>query len=230
MFPTESPSGSRALFVAVDVHYLGDAAARAAMVAAGDPRFSLVSRTRTAMVSAVAPYRPGEFYRRELPPLRAVIPASDELALIVVDGYVDLDPDGRPGLGAHVHAEYGVPVIGVAKTAFGTATHAARVLRGQSSRPLYVTAAGLTIADAAGLVAEMAGPFRVPDALKRADRLARGLEAPQPAVRPSPPLFGHRSEVASAPDGAGGLYRSVNHAPIANTTPAIRLPTARSGW
>ena len=130
------------------------------------------------MVSAVDPYRPGEFYRRELPPLKAVIPAADELALIVVDGYVDLDPDGRPGLGAHVHAEFGVPVIGVAKTAFGTATHAARVLRGLSSRPLYVTAAGMTIADAADLVTEMAGRFRLPDALKQVDQLARGLEFP----------------------------------------------------
>jgi deoxyribonuclease V len=176
---TDSPPGSTAPFVAVDVHYPDDADAQAAMVAARDRRFSVVTRTRTAMVAAVAPYRPGEFYLRELPPLRAVIPAAQELALIVVDGYVDLDPDGRPGLGAHVHAEFGgVPVVGVAKTAFGTATHAARVFRGRSSRPLYVTAAGMTIADAAALVAEMAGPFRVPDALKRVDRLARGLELP----------------------------------------------------
>ena len=139
----------------------------------------------------------------------------------MVDGYVDLDPDGRPGLGAHVHAEFGVPVIGVAKTAFESATHAAQVLRGQSARPLYVTAAGMTAADAADLVAQMAGRFRMPDALKRVDRLARGLELPQ--------LSAYWSEVASVLAGAG-LYLSVNHAPIANTTPAIRLPTARSGW
>jgi len=174
---------SGALFVAVDVHYLDAGGARAAMVATSDQRFSQVVRTQTAIVSAVEPYRPGEFYRRELPPLRAVIPAADELALIVVDGYVDLDPDGRPGLGAHVHAEFAVPVIGVAKTAFGTATHAARVLRGQSSRPLYVTAAGMTIADAAVLVTEMSGRFRTPDALKTVDRLARtGAHRPSPAT------------------------------------------------
>jgi deoxyribonuclease V len=159
------------------VHY-DDVGARAALVGADDRRFSLITRTRAVTVPAAAPYRPGEFYRRELPPLRAVLPAAGELALIVVDGYVDLDPDGRPGLGAHVQAEFGVPVIGVAKTAFGAATHAAPVLRGQSSRPLYVTAAGMTIADAAGLVAEMDGRFRLPDALKRVDRLARGLELP----------------------------------------------------
>jgi deoxyribonuclease V len=164
------------------VHYLDEAGARAALVAARDRRFSLVAWTRTVMIASVAPYQAGEFYRRELPPLRAVIPAADELALIVVDGYVDLDPGGRPGLGAHVHAEFGVPVIGVAKTAFETATHAARVLRGQSARPLYVTAAGMPVADAAGLVARMAGRFRLPDALKRVDRLARGMERPDPAT------------------------------------------------
>jgi deoxyribonuclease V len=163
------------------VHYLDDGGARAAMVATSDRRFSQVVQTQTAIISAVEPYRPGEFYQRELPPLRAVIPATDELTLIVVDGYVDLDPDGRPGLGAHVHTEFRVPVIGVAKTAFATATHAARVLRGQSSRPLYVTAAGMTIADAAVLVTEMAGRFRMPDALKTVDRLARtGAERPSP--------------------------------------------------
>jgi deoxyribonuclease V len=140
---TGSPSGSEARFVAVDVQYLDDDGARAAMVVASDRRFSLVTRVQTALVAAGAPY--------------------------------------QPGLGAHVHAEFGVPVIGVAKKAFLPATHAARVFRGQSLRPLYVTATGMTIADAAGLVADMAGRFRMPDALKRADRLARGLELP-PAV------------------------------------------------
>ena len=110
--------------------------------------------------------------------MRAVIPAGGGVSLIVVDGYVDLDPGGRPGLGARVHAEFGVPVIGVAKTAFRGASHAAGVLRGGSARPLYVTAAGLTVAEAAGVVREMAGRFRLPDALKLVDRLARGLEAP----------------------------------------------------
>jgi len=160
------------------VHYLADGGARAALVGSRDRRFSVVTETRTALIGSVAPYRPGEFYRRELPPLRAVIPAGGEVALIVVDGYVDLDPDGRPGLGAHVHAEYGVPVVGVAKTAFAGATHAARVLRGQSARPLYVTGAGLPVAEAAAMVAQMAGRHRLPDVLKQVDRLARGLESP----------------------------------------------------
>ena len=169
-------SGAARLFVAVDVHYLDGGFARAALCAASDGGFSRIAWTRTAVVPAGAAYEPGKFYLRELPPLRAVIPASGDLALIVVDGYVDLDPEGRPGLGAHVYAEYGVPVIGVAKTEFRTASHAVRVFRGRSSRPLYVTAAGLTAAEAALIIGEMAGPNRLPDALKLADRLAHGLE------------------------------------------------------
>jgi len=53
------------------------------------------------------------------------------LGLLVVDGYADLDPGGRPGLGAHAHAEFGIPVIGVAKSRFRMATHAVPVVRGR---------------------------------------------------------------------------------------------------
>ena len=96
----------------------------------------------------------------------------------MVDGYADLDPGGRPGLGAHAHAEFGIPVIGVAKSRFRTATHAVPVVRGSSGRPLFVTAAGISRADAAELVRQMAGRYRLPDALRRADTLARtGLPA-----------------------------------------------------
>ena len=178
-----SPDAGRSLFVAVDVHYLDDSRARAAVVASVDRRFAVIAYTSTAAVAVTAAYVPGQFYRRELPALQAVIPRSGRLALIVVDGYVDLDAAGRPGLGAYVHAEFEVPVIGVAKTPFRTATHAAHVFRGRSGRPLYVTAAGMPIADAAHLVDEMAGPFRVPDGLRLADRLARDLELPQPGER-----------------------------------------------
>jgi deoxyribonuclease V len=44
--------------------------------------------------------------------------ADADITLLVVDGFADLDPDGRPGLGARAHAEFGVPVIGVAKSPF----------------------------------------------------------------------------------------------------------------
>src|SRR5580658_9758874 len=120
---------------AVDVHYLSTGGARAAAVLAADAAFAHVLAERTAVIPRVAPYRPGEFYLRELPPLRAVLDGLSGLGLLVVDGYADLDPAGRPGLGAHAHAEFGIPVIGVAKSRFRTATHAVSVLRGSSARP-----------------------------------------------------------------------------------------------
>jgi deoxyribonuclease V len=81
-------------------------------------------------------------------------------------------------LGAFAHAEFAVPVIGVAKTAFRAATHAIEVFRGIARRPLYVTAAGIPADHAAELVRHMAGPYRLPDALRRVDTLTRNT-APQ---------------------------------------------------
>jgi deoxyribonuclease V len=104
----------------------------AAAVLAADAAFTHVLAERTALIPWVSPYRPGEFYLRELPPLRAVLDDLSELGLLVVNGYGDLDPSGRPGLGAHAHAESGIPVIGVAKSRFRTATHAVTVVRGDA--------------------------------------------------------------------------------------------------
>jgi deoxyribonuclease V len=174
------------LVAAMDVHYLRSGEARAVAVAAADAAFCHVVAERTAVVREVAPYRPGEFFRRELPPLRAVLRGIGGLGLLVIDGYADLDPDGRPGLGAHAHAEFGIPVIGVAKSAFRTATHALPVLRGTSGRPLFVTAAGMPADDAADLVQRMAGRYRVPDVPRRADTLARTGPARSCPARPLP--------------------------------------------
>jgi len=164
-------------FAAADDHYRGPA--RAAVVVAADPRFARLVNERTVQAPEAAPYRPGQFYLRELPPLRAVLDGAGPLDLLVIDGYADLDPAGRPGLGAHLHAELGVPVVGVAKTAFRTATHAIAVRRGASARPLFMTAAGIPVEQAARLVRDMAGPFRLPDALRRVDALARGRILPR---------------------------------------------------
>ena len=175
----ETGTSGGGVFVAADVHYLASGGARAAAVVAADTAFSHLIADRIAVVPEVEPYQPGRFYLRELPPLRAVLDGLSAMALLVVDGYADLDPDGRPGLGTRACDEFGVPVIGVAKSPFRTATHAIAVLRGTSGRPLYVTAAGMPRADAARLVRHMAGRHRLPDALRRADTLARhGLSQP----------------------------------------------------
>ena len=161
------------VYAAVDVYYPDSGGATAALVLASDRTFATVLRERSVGLADVAPYRPGAFFERELPALRAVLAGVGLLELLVVDGYVHLDPDGRPGLGAHAHTELGVPVIGVAKTAFRGASHAIAVRRGKATRPLYVTAVGIPPAEAAELVRQMAGPYRLPDALRRVDALSR---------------------------------------------------------
>lgn len=175
---------SQTLVGAVDVHYPSTGGARAALVVAADETFATIVAERVQWLDTVAPYRPGSFYTRELPAIRAVLAGGPTLRLLVIDGYCDLDPSGRPGLGAHVHQNTGIPVIGVAKTAFHTATHAVAVRRGNASKPLYVTVAGVPVAEAVPLVAAMAGLYRLPDALRRVDALARGHASPIAAPTP----------------------------------------------
>jgi deoxyribonuclease V len=142
-------------------------------VLAADAAFAHVLAERTTVIPRVPPCRPGEFHLRELPPMRAVPDDLSGLGLLVAGGYADLDPARRPGLGARAHTEFSIPVTGVAKSRFRTASHAVPVVRGSSARPLFVTAAGMPAADAADLVRPMAGRCRLPGALRRADTLAR---------------------------------------------------------
>ncbi|WP_433214451.1 endonuclease V [Dactylosporangium sp. CS-047395] len=160
---------------AVDVDYPAAGGGRAALVVGALPGFA-VAEEHVAWLDEVEPYVPGQFYLRELPAIRAALAGVAPVELLIVDGYVDLDPGGRPGLGAHVHEALGVPVIGVAKTAFRAATHAVPVLRGVATKPLFVTAAGLSRAEAAEYVRGMGGAYRMPEALRRVDALARGRE------------------------------------------------------
>jgi deoxyribonuclease V len=160
----------------VDVHY-EEAGAMAACVVAQRWTDADPCEERLARVTAVSTYRPGAFYERELPcVLRVLSLIRTRFAVVVVDGYVDLDERGTPGLGAHLHArlDHQAAVVGVAKTAYRTGSFAARVYRGSSRRPLFVTARGMPVADAARLVRSMHGAHRVPTLIARVDRLARG--------------------------------------------------------
>lgn len=164
-----------------DVHYLGPSARAAVAVAAA---WSDVAATEehTVLVGAVASYRPGAFFERELPCLLEVLrTVATPLRCVVVDGYVELDASGSPGLGAHLHEALGgaVPVVGLAKTSFRGSTFATRVLRGDSLSPLFVTARGIPIAEAEQLVRSMHGPYRIPTLVQRVDHLARGLVTPR---------------------------------------------------
>jgi deoxyribonuclease V len=164
------------VIVAIDVQYDDEErTGLAAAVAFQKWNDSVPSREWTYLVENIEPYVPGQFYKRELPCLLAVLaPVIDEVTAVVVDGHVWLAED-RPGLGHYLWKTLlqETPVIGVAKSRFHGG-YAQEVLRGSSKKPLYVTAAGMDADDAALCIVYMHGPNRHPTLLKRVDALARG--------------------------------------------------------
>ena len=170
----------------MDVYYHEQSAtaqgARAAAVMASHWQATASSSTIVVDIDEVADYEPGAFYRRELPSLLALLKALPQPPdLLVIDGYVWLDAQGRPGLGAHLHEALSgrIPVVGIAKTAFAGAENCSRiipVLRGGSKRPLFVTAVGTDLQEAASWVAQMSGKHRIPDLLKQVDALSRSRD------------------------------------------------------
>jgi deoxyribonuclease V len=158
----------------LDVHY-DDAKLRgnAAAVLFAQWTDALPTAEHTASIEGIQPYVPGEFFRRELPCLLAVIGKfASPVDAFVVDGYVHLD--NKSALGQHLfeHFQRTIPVIGVAKTRFHGAS-AVEVFRGRSKLPLYVTAVGIDPMTAAERIKQMHGPHRIPTLLKRVDQLAR---------------------------------------------------------
>lgn len=130
---------------------------------------------RIARIDKVEPYESGSFYRRELPCLLPVIHSFENIDVIVIDGYVWLDAAGKKGLGAFLYEsiERNAVVIGVAKSQFRNTDFAVAVQRGKSHSPIYVTAAGMDVREAASHIHGMHGPYRIPTAIKRADQLCR---------------------------------------------------------
>jgi deoxyribonuclease V len=163
------------LIACVDVDYRPTGAVAAGLWSRG---FSTAAAEHQAVAGfpTVAEYEPGAFYRRELPCLLGVLARGPRPDVVVVDGYAWLG-EGEPGLGAHLHAAIGGVVVGVAKRRFASATDAVAVLRGTSRVPLFVSAAGVSAEVAAGWVAAMHGPHRIPTLLKEVDALARSAPA-----------------------------------------------------
>jgi deoxyribonuclease V len=161
---------------ALDVHYDRGSATAACVVFDSWQDSTPVSLTRVT-VSAAAQYRPGRFYERELPCLLSVLEqVGHHFETIVVDGYVHLRSDVGKGLGAWLHKSlpYSAVVIGVAKNRLKVADRFVPINRGASKKPLYVSAIGCSLEQAARSIASMHGRFRIPTLLKIADRNARG--------------------------------------------------------
>ena len=162
------------MLASLDVYY-HDTTATAAAVLFHDWADAIAAKEMVVRVPDVEPYEPGQFYRRELPCLLAILRTIPPVKTIIIDGYVWLDGPAKPGLGAHLYEalDEQVAVIGVAKTKFQGATEAREVTRGTSARPLFVTAVGIPLELAANAIQSMHGKHRIPTLLARADQLSR---------------------------------------------------------
>ena len=138
-------------------------------------------KMQVTLVDGVADYEPGQFYKRELPCILALLNEIEEpLDYIVVDGYVWLGCASHKGLGGHLFdaLNKAMPIIGVAKKAFKDTSEVCAVYRGKSAKPLYVTTAGVDLEKAKKWISSMNGAHREPVLLKKADQLCRGIILP----------------------------------------------------
>jgi deoxyribonuclease V len=163
------------MIACIDVGYDEDAAVAACVCIQGWRDHEPLTEFKVC-IPTIQDYEPGKFYLRELPCVMAVL---EQLATppscIVIDGYVWLDANNLPGLGARLHDRLNgsVPVIGVAKSTFRGSEHAATLCRGKSKRPLFITSVGIAKAQAVINIGAMHGANRIPTMLARADRLSR---------------------------------------------------------
>ena len=139
---------------------------------------SAPSQVYSEVLENIAEYEPGAFYKRELPCILSLLKQIplDSCIAIVVDGFVFLDDEAKPGLGARLYEslEGAIPVIGVAKTNFATLQREKiSVLRGESEKPLFITAIGFNPEEAATKIASMQGEYRIPSLLKLLDSMTK---------------------------------------------------------
>ncbi len=161
--------------LAIDVGYRENAAL-AVGIAFNHWQDEKPMRTYSSRIHDVEDYTPGEFYKRELPCILQLLREHRlEPDIIIIDGFVFLDGDSKPGLGKHLYDSLSssTAVIGVAKQAYKGIPDDYRILRGKSKTALFVTAAGLATAMAKKHIISMHGQYRIPTLLKQADQLSR---------------------------------------------------------
>lgn len=132
----------------------------------------------TEQIPITSGYESGAFYKRELP---CILSLLSKIALkngdvIIVDGYVTLDNNGKLGLGGYLYdaLDQKYPIIGIAKNEFTTPDSQRRnVYRGESKTPLFLTAKGIAVDEVHPKVEQMHGSFRIPTLLKKLDQLSR---------------------------------------------------------
>ncbi len=136
-------------------------------------------KTYSEITENIEEYKSGEFYKRELPCILSLlekIEIKEQIEVIIIDGYVYLDDNKKLGLGGHLYKQLNgeIPIIGVAKTNFTILNKSKRqLLRGKSTKPLYITSIGINVDRATELIKNMNGQNRTPTLLKTLDKLTK---------------------------------------------------------
>lgn len=160
------------MLLALDVHYRNNTTKAVGVLFNWNDKEP--KETVIAYIDNVEDYIPGEFYKRELPCLLKIIDKIDitQLEAIIIDGYVYIDNEKNYGLGGILWETLNkqIPIIGVAKTAFYKNKETViAVTRGESIKPLFVSAIGFDLNQAALNIKQMYGAYRIPDVLKQLD-------------------------------------------------------------
>lgn len=125
-------------------------------------------------IEGISDYEPGAFFKRELPCILSLLKKYDlnDVQLIIVDGYVQLDDDGKLGLGGYLYKKLdeNIPIIGVAKSSFYlNKLYSKQLLRGNSKKPLFISSIGIDLDVAFESVQSMHGNYRMPTLLQLLD-------------------------------------------------------------
>lgn len=163
------------MILAVDVDY-GEQGALVAGVLFKEWFEEKAEKILYTEINKVNEYKSGEFYRRELPCILSLIEEHKlKPSVIVIDGYVSLGEKSCPGLGKYLYDALNgeTKIIGVAKKPYKDTPYNTNLLRGKSSKPLYVTTVGVELDVAKGHIKSMHGKNRIPSLLKLADTACR---------------------------------------------------------
>ncbi|MCK5903018.1 MAG: hypothetical protein KAG28_07700 [Cocleimonas sp.] len=165
------------MMLAVDVQYHDNNTAVVAGIGFETWDAAIPTQIYTTAIDHVAAYCSGQFYKRELPCLLALLKAHDlSPKTLIIDGYVYLDGRSKAGLGKYLYdaLQGQSQVIGVAKKAFANIDNQYQLFRGNSKKPLYISCVGESLDHAKQLIHDMHGDYRIPSLLKKADQVCRG--------------------------------------------------------
>ncbi|MDF2550810.1 MAG: endonuclease [Chryseobacterium sp.] len=165
------------MIYAFDTYYYEDFA-KTVCIAFEDWSSEKENEIFTEKTKIISDYESGVFYKRELPCILSLLSKIElkENDIIIVDGFVTLNDEGKIGLGGYLFEalDQKFAVIGIAKNEFSSLDEKRRnILRGESKTPLFLTAMGIDVDEIKSKIETMHGSFRIPTLLKKLDQLTR---------------------------------------------------------